>query len=170
MATQRNNYNAEFKARVALEALKGHKTINELVSHFGVHPTQINKWKKHLQTELPQIVSNRREKREQDHEALQAQLYQQIGQLKVELDWLKKNLDLDIDAKRALVEPEHPQISIARQCELLRLSRSTYYYHSQGESPENLQLMKLLDEKYTDDPYYGIRRMTVWLGGCTVCV
>ena len=90
MATQRKNYGAEFKARVALEAIKGHKTINELVSHFGVHPTQINKWKRHLQTELPQIFSNRREKREQDHEALQAQLYQQIGQLKVELDWLKK--------------------------------------------------------------------------------
>jgi putative transposase len=94
MATQRNNYGAEFKARVALEALKGHKTINELVSHFGVHPTQINKWKKHLQTELPQIFSTRRGKRELDHEALQAQLYQQIGQLKVELDWLKKKSGL----------------------------------------------------------------------------
>ena len=82
------------KPRVALEAIKGHKTINELVSHFGVHPTQINKWKRHLQTELPQIFSNRREKREQDHEALQAQLYQQIGQLKVELDWLKKKSGL----------------------------------------------------------------------------
>ena len=94
MATQRKNYGAEFKARVALEAIKEHKTINELVSHFGVHPTQINKWKRHLQTELPQIFSNRREKREQDHEALQAQLYQQIGQLKVELDWLKKKSGL----------------------------------------------------------------------------
>ena len=94
MATQRNNYGAEFKARVALEALKGHKTINELVHQFGVHSTQIHKWKKHLQTELPQIFSNRREKREQDHEALQAQLYQQIGQLKVELDWLKKKSGL----------------------------------------------------------------------------
>ena len=163
MATQRKNYGAEFKARVALEAIKGHKTINELVSHFGVHPTQINKWKRHLQTELPQIFSNRREKREQDHEALQAQLYQQIGQLKVELDWLKKNLDLGIDVKRDLIEPHHPQISIARQCELLGLPRSTYYYHSQGESPQNLHLMRLLDEKYTDTPYYGIRRMTAWL-------
>lgn len=94
MATQRNHYGADFKARVALEALKGHKTINELVSHFGVHPTQINKWKKQLQNELPQIFSNRGEKREQDHEALQAQLYQQIGQLKVELDWLKKKSGL----------------------------------------------------------------------------
>jgi transposase-like protein len=94
MATQRNNYSADFKARVALEALKGHKTINELVSHFGVHPTQINKWKKQLQSELPQIFSNRREQPEQNHEALQAQLYQQIGQLKVELDWLKKKSGL----------------------------------------------------------------------------
>ena len=94
MATQRNHYGADFKARVALEALKGHKTINELVSHFGVHPTQINKWKKQLQNELPQIFSNRHEKREQGHEALQAQLYQQIGQLKVELDWLKKKSGL----------------------------------------------------------------------------
>ncbi len=90
MAAQRNIYSAEFKARVALEALKGHKTINELVSHFGVHPTQINKWKNHLLTELPQMFSNRPDKREQDHEALLAQLYQQIGQLKVEVDWLKK--------------------------------------------------------------------------------
>ena len=70
---------------------------------------------------------------------------------------------MEIDAKRGLVEPDHPQISIVRQCELLGLPRSTYYYHSQGESPENLHLMRWLDEKYTDDPYYGIRRMTAWL-------
>jgi transposase len=57
---------------------------------FIVHPTQIAKWKKHLQSELPQIFSTRRDKHEHDHEVLQAQLYQQIGQLKVELDWLKK--------------------------------------------------------------------------------
>ena len=88
MATQRKKYSAEFKARVALEALKGHKTMNELVGLYGVHSTQITKWRNHLRSELPQIFSNRHEKREQDHEALQAQLYQQIGQLKVELDWL----------------------------------------------------------------------------------
>ena len=90
MVTQRKQYSAEFKARVALEALKGHKTMHELVGRDGVHPTHITKWKNHLQSELPQIFSNRREKRDQDQEALKAQLYQQIGQLKVELDWLKK--------------------------------------------------------------------------------
>jgi putative transposase len=70
---------------------------------------------------------------------------------------------LAIDAKRELIEPDHPQISVARQCELLGFPRSTYYYQAQGESPENVHLMRLLDEKYTDTPYYGVRRMTAWL-------
>jgi transposase-like protein len=94
MMTQRQQYSADFKARVALEALKGYKTVNALASTYSVHPTQITKWKKHLQSELPQIVSTRRQKREHEHEDLQAQLYQQIGQLKVELDWLKKKSGL----------------------------------------------------------------------------
>ncbi len=62
-----------------------------------------------------------------------------------------------------MIEPDHPPIRIARQCELLGLSRFTYYYQSQGESPENLHLMRLLDTQYTDTPYYGVRRMTDWL-------
>jgi putative transposase len=70
---------------------------------------------------------------------------------------------LEIDIKRNLIEPDHPEISIARQCELLGLPRSTYYYRLLGESEANLCLMRLLDEKYTEDPYYGIRRMTAWL-------
>lgn len=94
MSTQRKRYSAEFKARVALEALKGHKTVNELAGLYGVHPTQITPWKHRLQQEVPDIFSARRTKQEHDQEALQAQLYQQIGQLKVELDWLKKKAGL----------------------------------------------------------------------------
>ncbi len=109
---------------------------------------------------MPEIFSARRTKREQDQEALQAQLYQQIGQLKVELDWLKKKLDLLPEAKRELIEPKHPDISIARQCDLVGLPRSTYYYQAQGESAENLHWMRLLDQQYTDTPYHGVRRMT----------
>jgi putative transposase len=67
------------------------------------------------------------------------------------------------EAKRELIEAAHPQISITRQCDLVGLPRSTYYYHTQGESAENLTLMRLLDQQYTDTPYYGIRRMTAWL-------
>jgi putative transposase len=162
MSTQRKQYSTEFKARVALEALKGLKTVNELARTYGVHPTQIAHWKHRLQKAMPEIFSARRAKRESEHEAFQAQLYQQIGHLKVELDWVKKKLVLPPESKRELIEPAHPQISIARQCALVGLPRSTYYSHTQGESTENLTLMRLLDQQYTDTPYDGIRRMTAW--------
>jgi putative transposase len=80
---------------VALEALKEHSTLAELASRFEVHPVVIGQWKKQVREELPQIFTDRRQKQEQADEALQAQLYQQIGQLKVELDWIKKKAGLD---------------------------------------------------------------------------
>jgi putative transposase len=90
MPTQRKQYSAEFKARVALDAFKGLQTVNELASTC-IHPTQIAHGKHRLQKEMPEIFSARRAKREQDQEALQAQLSQQSGQLKVEVDWVKKS-------------------------------------------------------------------------------
>jgi putative transposase len=103
MSTQRKQYSAEFKARVALEALKGLKTVNELASTYGVPPTQITiHWEHRLQKEIPEIFSARRAKREHDAEAFQAQLYQQIGKLKVERDWLKKKLDWPPERTRDL--------------------------------------------------------------------
>jgi putative transposase len=62
-----------------------------------------------------------------------------------------------------VIEPAHPQISIVRQCDLVGLSRSSYYYSAEGETAENLYFMRLLDEQYTRTPFYGVRRMTVWL-------
>ena len=62
-----------------------------------------------------------------------------------------------------MIETVHESISIARQCELVGLARSSYYYQGAGESAENLQLMRLLDEQYTRTPFYGIKRMTAWL-------
>ena len=67
------------------------------------------------------------------------------------------------EAKRELIEPEHPHLSIARQCDLVGLSRSSSSYSSEGETAENLHFMRLLDEQYTRTPFYGVRRMTVWL-------
>ena len=65
--------------------------------------------------------------------------------------------------KRSFIEPAHPHISIARQCELLHMARSSYYYEPTQGSEENLQLMRLLDEQYTRTPFYGTRKMTAWL-------
>ncbi len=73
---------------------------------------------------------------------------------------------LSIADKRALVEPGHERLSIARQCELLDLPRSSFYYEPLApgrETPENLELMGLLDRQYTHTPFYGSRRMTAWL-------
>jgi len=90
----RKNYSASFKAKVALEAVKQEKTISQLSSEYGVHANQINQWRKRVLEELPDIFSQKRKKKEKDTEELQSELYQQIGQLKVELDWLKKKSKL----------------------------------------------------------------------------
>jgi len=90
MHNLRKRHDAAFKAKVALEAAKGEKTIAQLSSEFGVHANQIGQWRKQLFEELPRLFSDRRRKQEKNEEELRSELYQQIGQLKVELDWLKK--------------------------------------------------------------------------------
>jgi transposase-like protein len=88
--TQRKRYSAEFKFRVALEAARGLKTINELSSEHGVHPNQISQWKQELLNSGPTLFSNPVPHQLREQEAQQAELYEQIGRLKMELEWLKK--------------------------------------------------------------------------------
>ena len=75
----------------------------------------------------------------------------------------KKKLPSSCEHKRPLVEHGHPALSVRRQCELLGLSRSSLYYEPGGEAAEDLRLMRLIDEQYTARPFYGSRRMTIWL-------
>jgi putative transposase len=72
-------------------------------------------------------------------------------------------LDYSSYKKRGLVDPEHPGLSIQRQCELLGISRSCYYHNPKGESAENLLYMRLIDEQYLDTPFYGVERMWAYL-------
>jgi len=88
----RKNHDGSFKAKVALEALKGEKTMAQLSSEFGVHVNQIRQWRQKLLEELPGLFSDRRQKKEKESEEVTSELYRQIGQLKVELDWLKKKV------------------------------------------------------------------------------
>jgi transposase-like protein len=92
MAGKRNQYAAAFKAQVALAALKGDRTVNELASRFGIHPTLIHGWKKQLLAGVEQVFANGTQAAATDTEAVQAELYEQIGRLKMELEWLKKKL------------------------------------------------------------------------------
>ncbi len=79
------------------------------------------KWKKQLLEELPSIFSDKRAKTEKEQEDLEAEPYRQIGQLKVELEWLKKNLFSSVEEKRKVIEPLNPLIPVYRQCELIGL-------------------------------------------------
>jgi len=87
---KRKQYDSQFKATVALEVVKNQKTIAQIASEYSVHPNQVGKWKKQLLQELPKVFSNRQTSSDKANEKLIDELYRQIGQLKVELDWLKK--------------------------------------------------------------------------------
>jgi transposase-like protein len=90
MSVQRKQYSAELKTRVALEAIKGYKTVNEIASEYGVHPTQIANWKKQALDGLPDVFSATKSDQKKSEEDLIASLYQEIGHLKMQGDWLEK--------------------------------------------------------------------------------
>ena len=90
MSGKRKTHTAAFKAQVALAAVKGDKTANELASQHGVHPTLIHAWKKQLVAGAEDLFSHGSKSAAIDHEVLQAQLYEEIGRLKMELGWVKK--------------------------------------------------------------------------------
>lgn len=86
----RKKFTAEFKSKVAVEALKGHKTVSELSSEFGVHISQINAWKKHLLESSRDAFTGKKQRVTEAMDTERERLYAQIGKLQVELDWLKK--------------------------------------------------------------------------------
>jgi transposase-like protein len=92
MVKQRKSHPAAFKALVALAAVKGDKTVSEVASLHGVHPTLIHAWNKQLLDNAEEPFQTGAKASGAEHEILQAQLYEQIGRLRTELDWLKKKL------------------------------------------------------------------------------
>ncbi len=90
MAGKRQTHTAAFKAQVALAALKGDRTVNELAGQFGIHPTLIHGWKKHLLQGAEALFAHGVKADTTDVEAQKAELFEQIGRLKMELEWVKK--------------------------------------------------------------------------------
>ncbi len=91
MTTLRKKHTTKTKVKIALEAIKGDKTIAEITSTYGIHATQVNTWKKQALESIPEAFSAKRKKQESDQQELIDELYKQIGQLKVENDFLKKS-------------------------------------------------------------------------------
>src|SRR5215831_4000572 len=92
MQGKRKQHSAAFKAQVALAALKGDRTVNELAGQYGVHPTLIHAWKKQLLAGADQVFGNGSKAVTADVEAEKAEMFEQIGRLKMELEWLKKKV------------------------------------------------------------------------------
>ncbi|MBT4458368.1 MAG: IS3 family transposase [Anaerolineae bacterium] len=157
---KRKKYSGQFKFKIALEAVKGQVTINEIASSNNIHPNQVSTWKKQLLVEGPTVFGQQTAKKLQEQTAREAELFEQIGRLKMELEWLKKKLPHSSETKRMLIESDHPTLSIRRQCELIGLNRATFYWQPAGETLLNLKLMHLIDREYTRAPFYGYRKMT----------
>lgn len=99
MTQKRRRFSAEFKARVVRAALREDKTLAQLASEFDVHPNQITEWKRQALEALPEVFSKKREHQQQDQQALVDRLYRQIGELQVDVNWMKKKsreLGLDV--------------------------------------------------------------------------
>ena len=95
MGRMRRKFTAEFRAKVALAALRGDRTLAQLAAEFGVQASQVTAWKKQALLMLPEVFSRKRDQEEQRRRELLDSLYAQIGRLKVELDWVKKKSGLE---------------------------------------------------------------------------
>jgi putative transposase len=164
MSKKKSQHGSTFKAKVALVALKEALTVPQIAAQFQIHPNMIYKWRRQLLDGASSVFDAPHVLQGTDAQQAEiANLYEQIGRLNVQLDWLKKNLTESTAALRAMIEPEDANLSVRQQCELLGLARSTLYYQPLQASAKNLVLMRLLDEQYLKRPYYGSRRMQKWL-------
>lgn len=163
MSNIKRQHSVEFKTKVALELLKEVDPLSVICSKYSIHPTQARRWKEKAIESLQNSFNgsdNSVVKELIETKKLNDELFKQIGQSKVELDWLKKKLRLSKTDKRKLIEPNNEKIPIGRQCELLIISRSGYYYQPKPISAETIDLMNRIDKIYTGKPYYGYPRIT----------
>ncbi|WP_409557784.1 IS3 family transposase [Aliiroseovarius sp. M344] len=158
--SKRKQHHPEFKAKVALEALKGEETVSELASRFGVHPTMIHRWKRALLEGASGVFERGGRKAPEVDEEQVKDLHAKIGELAVANDFLARKLKPDRQVRRKMIEPNLPGLSVGKQCALLSISRSSFYYEPKGESQMNLDLMRLIDKQFLETPFYGVRQMT----------
>ena len=162
MAGQRQQHTAAFQAQIARAALKRDKTVNELPSRDGIHPTLSHGGKKQLLAGADHGFSNGSQAATAEAEAEKAERFEPIGRLKRELEGLQKKSARSPERLRPLVEPEHPEWSVRRPWALLGLSRSSLYYEPAVATEENLRRRRL-DPEDTALPFLGSRRLTKWL-------
>ncbi|MGJ0485188.1 MAG: IS3 family transposase [Methylomicrobium sp.] len=158
MSKKRRNHSSEFKAKVALAALKGDKTLSELAQQFDVHPNQITQWKQQVVDNVCQLFAKDSPGRANEENRIK-ELHAKIGQLTVENDFLSKSArSLDRAQRKEKIDP-HAELSVTKQCNLLALNRSSVYYRPVEVPNDDLRLMKAIDEIHLAQPFRGSRRI-----------
>ena len=134
----RRRFSGDFKAKVALEALRGDKTIQEIAVRHKVHPNQASAWKQRAVEGMEEVFSKGAERSRGDHEGETRDLRAKIGELTVERDsWQEGSSGESGESRSAMIEPCYPNLSLSRQCHLPCASRSSLYHRPKGKSAEN---------------------------------
>lgn len=164
---KRNCYTSEFKAKVVLELLQEESTLNQVASKYQLNPQMLSQWKREFVKNASVVFEKGKDeagKLIKEMTEKEARYQQIIGQQSYEIDWLKKNLASNsmAEARKAMAEPGHKQISLSRQAKLLSINRTSFYRGPAASIWAEIDLsdMRIIDEIYTAKPFYGYRRIT----------
>ncbi|MCB1537330.1 MAG: IS3 family transposase [Rhodoblastus sp.] len=164
----RRTHSPAFKAKVALAAVKGDKTLAELAQQFDVHPNQITTWKNHLLEGAAGVFGHDKESAEAPVDL--KSLHAKIGELALENGFFVRRAHKSgVVERKKMIDRDH-DLSIVRQAKVLNLARSTVYYEPRPVSAEDLALMRRLDELHLDYPFAGARMLRSLLRREGVCV
>ena len=154
---KRRNHSPVFKAKVALAAVRGERTLADLAEQFEVHPNQIQDWKKKLVAEAEHVFGAGAIEAAHSERETQ-QLHAKIGQLTMEKDFCPKR-SVETGERPPSDDSSRPPVGRHPTLCAARCARSTVYYRPTGISAEDLALMRLLDEIHLACPFYGSRRL-----------
>ncbi|HAU30815.1 MAG TPA: hypothetical protein DCW46_00680 [Desulfotomaculum sp.] len=162
---KRRTYSAEEKANIVLQLLREERTTSQIAAETGIHPTVLARWKAEAIDNLPSLFTrgaSETEKMRKQHEAEKEELTRQIGQLTIEVNWLKKNLQksTSVEERREMLNRDYRKIPLKKQARLLDVNQTSAYYRPRKKEDTDIELMHRIDEIYTRWPHYGYRRIT----------
>ena len=166
MSKKRRTWTPEEKATIVLEILREENTLAEIAKKHEVSQQLLSRWKTEFIANMSAVFNKKNEdvdKLKQEHEDEKELLVKKIGELTLDVDWLKKktNSNLSNEEKRALIDWKHPSLTIKKQCQLLMLSRSTAYHVPVDVSPsrDEINIKNAIDRIHYEEPAFGVRRI-----------
>ena len=171
MSTKRKTYSADFKAKLVLEALEGEATINEIASKHEILPKNLQNWKKQFLENMSLAFDKSTVVKEYKQELVTLQksndeLAKKVGNLTIEKDFLEGKLESLVSSKsrKTFVDTKH-ELSLNKQCKLLKIAKSTLYYEpiKKFGTEKDIRMLNVLNDIYSEFPYYGTRRLVTAL-------